>query len=92
MHFSFCNINPKQGFLDDFGVRLQLTNMSSCYYSAYYKFVPLQHTEKLWFILSPHCNLRSKYCGTNFYRHLSKIICTKLTKNREFRQGHITKR
>ena len=47
MHFSFCNINPKQGFLDDFGVRLQLANMLICYYTVYYEFSTLQHTEKL---------------------------------------------
>ena len=78
MHFSFCNINPKQGFLDDFGVRLQLANNLIRYYSSYYKFVPLQHTERLWFILSPHCNLRSKHCGTNFYRSPPNIFCTKI--------------
>ena len=80
MNFSICNINPKQGFLDDFGVRLQLVNNPNCYYTAYYDFVPLQHTEKLWLILSPHCNLRSKYCGTNFYRRSPKILCTKFDK------------
>ena len=49
MPFSFCNINPKQGFLDDFGVRLQSVNNPICYYSAYYEFVPLQHTKQvLW--------------------------------------------
>ena len=47
MHFSFCNINPKQGFLDDFGVRLQLANQPICYYLARYESMPLQHTEKL---------------------------------------------
>ena len=78
MHFSFCNINPKPGFLGDFGVRLQLANKPIYYYSAHYKFVPLQHTEKLWLILSPHCNLRSKYCGTNFYKRSPKIFCTKI--------------
>ena len=77
MPFSFCNINPKQGFLDDFGVRLQLTNYPICYYSAYYEFVPLQHTEKLWLILSHRCNIRSRYCGTNFYRSPPKTFCTK---------------
>ena len=66
MNFSICNINPKQGFLDDFGVRLQLVNNTNCYYTAYYEFVPLQHTEKLWLILSPHYNLQSK----SVHRHL----------------------
>ena len=78
MHFSFCNINPKQGFLDNFGVRLQLANKPICYYTVYYKFPTWQHTEKLWFILSPHCNLRSKHCGTNFYRSPPRIFCTKI--------------